>query len=115
MAHVNVTINGRSYQLACDDGQEAHLTRLARYMDKRAQELTAAVGHVNESLLLVMTGLVMADELSDVYGELEALRGGRGGSEAASGARARAEETVAARLDAVSGRIEAIAERLEDS
>ena len=41
MAQVTVTINGRDYEVACDDGQEAHLTRLGTYVDKRIGELVA--------------------------------------------------------------------------
>ena len=44
MAKVSVTINKRKYEIACDDGQEAHLVRLAQYVDRRVDELVAAVG-----------------------------------------------------------------------
>ena len=71
MALVTVTINGRDYEVACDDGQEAHLSRLGTYVDKRVGELTAAVGQVGEARLLVMASLLLADELSDAYSELE--------------------------------------------
>ncbi|MBT6885140.1 MAG: cell division protein ZapA, partial [Rhodospirillaceae bacterium] len=53
MAQVTVDINERSYQIACDDGQEAHLTRLGNYIDNRVQELIAAVGQVGDARLLV--------------------------------------------------------------
>jgi len=46
MAHVTVTINDKRYQISCDDGQEAHLSRLGAYVDKRIDELVAAVGQV---------------------------------------------------------------------
>ena len=39
MAQVDVTINGRDYQIACDDGQEAHLVQLGEYVDRRVKEL----------------------------------------------------------------------------
>lgn len=67
MAQVNITINNRKYQVACDDGQEAHLTRLGKYVDKRLSELIAAVGQVGEARLLVMVSLLLTDELSDLY------------------------------------------------
>ena len=65
MALVTVTINGRDYEIACDDGQEAHLSRLGTYVDKRIGELVAAVGQVGGARLLVMASLLLADELSD--------------------------------------------------
>ena len=40
MPQVNVTINGRQFRMACEDGQEEHLTRLARELDARI-EITA--------------------------------------------------------------------------
>jgi cell division protein ZapA len=69
MAQVNITINNRKYPVACDDGQEAHLTRLGNYVDKRLNELIAAVGQVGEARLLVMVSLLLTDELSDLYSQ----------------------------------------------
>jgi cell division protein ZapA len=106
MAQITVTINGRSYPIVCDDGQEAHLSRLARYIDQRASELVAAVGQTGEARLLVMVSLLMADELSDAYAEVKRL-GGAGGDGAA------ATEGLASALDTLAKRIETIAERLE--
>ena len=60
MAHVTVTINGRQYQVACDDGQEAHLSRLGKYVDNRVQELVAAVGQAGDARLLVMVSLLLS-------------------------------------------------------
>ena len=44
MTHVNVTINNRQYRMACEDGQEAHLLRLARDLDVRVEELRGRFG-----------------------------------------------------------------------
>ncbi|SDH73471.1 cell division protein ZapA [Roseospirillum parvum] len=103
MGQVTVSINSRKYTVACDDGQEAQLVRLGRYMDQRARELTAAVGPISENLLLVMVGLLLADELSDVQGELEDLRGEGGGK-----AREEAEERVVQALAFLKSRIDAV-------
>ena len=74
MAQVSVTINGRTYPVVCDDGQEDHVTRLTSYIDKRAAEILENVGQVGESRLLVMTSLLIADELSEAYDEMEKLQ-----------------------------------------
>ena len=74
MAQVSVTINGRNYPIVCDDGQEDHVTRLASYIDKRASEIAETVGQVGESRLLVMVNLLIADELSEAYDEMERLQ-----------------------------------------
>lgn len=75
MAQVSVRINGRHYQVACEDGQEAHLQKLASYIDERVSELVHDVGQVGDARLLVMASLLIADELADAYDELEELRG----------------------------------------
>lgn len=74
MAQVSVRINGRHYQVACEDGQEAHLEKLAAYIDQRVSELVKDVGQVGDARLLVMSALLIADELADAYDELEELR-----------------------------------------
>ncbi len=106
MAQVKVTINGRNYEIACDDGQEAHLTRLAQYVDRRVDELVAAVGQVGDARLLVMASLLVADELSEVYTELDGMRNDR---------RQPGSSVGVADLDNFSRRIETIAESLEQS
>ena len=74
MSQVSITINEKLYHIACDDGQEAHLIRLGNYLNQRAKELIASVGDVNESLLLVMLSLLMADELSEAFEELKSAQ-----------------------------------------
>lgn len=109
MAQVTVSINDRKYTVACDDGQEAHLSRLGGYIDRRVSELVAAVGQIGDAKLLVMVSLLIADELSDVYSEMETLKSG--GKNAA--AAADAEDRLDRSLNRLAERIESIAERLE--
>jgi cell division protein ZapA len=152
MAQVGVRINGRQYQVACEDGQEAHLQKLAAYIDDRVSELVRDVGQVGDARLLVMASLLIADELADAYDELEELRGvntvppppdpetvraAEAARHAASAAEARAaaaetaaqaaqqrlatleaerekgDDQVAGAIEALAGRITALAERLE--
>lgn len=109
MAKVSVTINERRYQIACEDGQEAHLVRLASYVDNRIGELVASVGQVGDTQLLVMASLLIADELADAYNDLEGLRT----SDRRSAERMDAEESLGAAMEALAGRIESIAEMLK--
>lgn len=111
MAQVTVTINERKYTVACDDGQEAHLTRLGGYIDKRVTELVAAVGQIGDAKLLVMVSLLVADELSDAYAEMETMKSGGKGAAAA----AETEQRVGNSLENIAERIENIAARLEAS
>lgn len=107
MAQVDVTINDRSYRIACDDGQEEHLTRLASYIDGRVQELVATVGQVGEARLVVMASLLIADELSETLDSLAALQDKVHSTPAA------AEDNVAEAMESLADRIERIAARLE--
>lgn len=63
MAEVNISINGRKFGIACDDGQEQRVAELAKFVDERVKELAGAGAGTNESHLLVLTSIVMADEL----------------------------------------------------
>lgn len=63
MAQVTITINSREYGIACDDGQEARILKLAAVLDQKARQLTAGGGQINENMLLAMSGLLLADDL----------------------------------------------------
>lgn len=63
MAHVTVTVNNASYTLACDDGEEGHLTALAKQFDKRVTEVKKEARNASEAQLLLMAGLLLEDEL----------------------------------------------------
>lgn len=65
MAQVVITINYREYAVVCENGQELHIMKLARLLDEKAKALTQALGHINESQLLAMIGLLIADELTE--------------------------------------------------
>jgi cell division protein ZapA len=110
VAQIEITINGRPYQIACDDGQEAHITQLAEYVDRKVAELVTTVGQVGDARLLVMASLVIADELAEAYATLdETEEVGRGVRTTAQGSETRA----AMALAALAERIEGIAARLE--
>ncbi len=117
MPQVDVNINGRRYQIACDEGQEDHLSQLAEYVDKRVQELVGAIGQVGDARLLVMTSLLVADELSEAYSALEEnVEAGNGaGVVAGSVAAHEREEAMASMLEAMASRIETLASGLEQT
>jgi cell division protein ZapA len=104
-----LTINGRNYDVACEDGQESHLRKLAAHIDQTVGKLVESVGQVGESRLLVMAGLMIADDLFDARDQLDALKQRR---ISASGGEP-ADDRAGATLDAVAQRIEDIAARLE--
>jgi cell division protein ZapA len=73
MAQINVTINGRQFRMACENGEEARLTRLAEQLDGRIRQLRASFGEIGDTRLTVMAALALADELSEVKERLRRL------------------------------------------
>jgi cell division protein ZapA len=74
MGQVSVPVNGRSYAITCDDGQETRIRRLAQYVDAKVAQFVGSVGQVGEARLLLLAALVIADELSDANDALERER-----------------------------------------
>ena len=119
MTQVTVTINGRQFRMSCEDGQEAHLRRLATDLDKRIEKLRTEFGEIGDTRLTVMAALTLADELSEMNDKLRLLDAELGGlqnARAASAEHARATQAaVAAALNAAAERIEGITKRLNQS
>ena len=69
MAQVDVSVNGQSYRIACEDGQEDRLVDLATMVDEKVLELVNQIGQVGSNRLLVMAALIIADELVDLKNE----------------------------------------------
>ncbi len=113
MGQVAVTINGRSYEVACDDGQEDHLVRLASYIDKKMAELVTSVDQIGDTRLLVMSALLLADELSEAYSELTTLRGDDDEVPDGRVPDSPVNETLVTGIETLAQRVEDIAARLE--
>jgi cell division protein ZapA len=113
MAQVTVTINGKRYDIACDDGQEAHVLRLAEEVDGRVGRLVDTLGQVGEARLLLLAALLLADEAGEVQGELARLReaaqphAGATGQPAPTAALDSQIVALAERIEAAAGRLAA--------
>ena len=110
MNHINVTINGRQYRMACEEGQEIRLLKLAENLEQRIETLRGKFGEIGDARLTVMAALTVCDELLDTHArmrameeELDSLRDVR------SAAADRAKATQAA----VANALNAAAERIE--
>lgn len=66
MARVEITLNGRVYPIACNDGEEDRVRSLAEMVEDRIEQITGARRSVTENHLLVMVCLMLADELMDM-------------------------------------------------
>ena len=106
MAQVTVEVNGRPYVVGCEDGQEPRLVTLAAAVDAQIRQLASTVGPLGETRLMLMGALVMADDLAELRGEIENLRGQLAEAKADRG---RAELAAVAALDAAAARIERLA------
>jgi len=71
MAEVTIVIKGRQYDIACDDGQEDRVLRLASYIDNKIKMIARSGSAYNESHLMVLTSLVLADEIFEAKEHLE--------------------------------------------
>jgi len=113
MAQVTVTVNNRAYSIACDDGEEAHLRDLAKYVDAQISGLVRSVGQLGEARLLLMGALMIADQLAEADERVEELK--RRGEEAADAPPAISADHAARMFESAARRIEALAARLEQS
>jgi len=73
MSQVSVTINGRQFRMACEDGQEGHLMNLARELDSRIDGLRTKFGEIGDTRLTVMAAITVADELSEAGQHIKRL------------------------------------------
>ena len=73
MAQVTVTIDGKSYRMACDEGQQEHLLDLAQRFDRYVSHLKESFGEIGDHRLAVMTGIMVMDELSELQRRVTGL------------------------------------------
>ena len=119
MAQVIVTINGRQFRMACEDGQEEHLTRLAHDFDQRIGELRAKFGEIGDTRLTVMAALTIADQLFEAVGRIRKLEGELATREDAAVSAADrdqgTDQTVVSALNSAAERIESLTKELNRS
>ena len=106
MAQVDVSVNGQSYRIACEDGQEDRLVDLAAIVDEKVLGLVNQIGQVGSNRLLVMAALIIADELVDLKNEA--------GSSQELEDNTNQQDTVLA-LQEITKRIENIADQVEQA
>ena len=71
MAQVNLTVNGRIYRMACEDGEEDHVNQLGERFDEAIKELRGVLGEIGDQRLMVMAGILMTDRLGDAEARLK--------------------------------------------
>ncbi|HVA35690.1 MAG TPA: cell division protein ZapA [Stellaceae bacterium] len=109
MPQITVVVNGRSYTIACELGEEDRVRQLGRSIDAKVVGFAKDAPQAGEARLLVMAALMLADELSEARETLRRARGSAG----AAGAATFDEETLASGIERLALRIETVAARLE--
>ncbi|MDE1153843.1 MAG: cell division protein ZapA [Micavibrio sp.] len=118
MAEVNITLNGRIYEIACDQGQEGRVVDLAAFIDQRLQQISRSGAAYNDAHLMVLTALVLADELFEVQegGAAKAPRAAAPVAAPAAPERNPEEELALVKLlDQMAKRIDGIAQRVQSA
>lgn len=118
MAILDIRIHGRTYQMACDDGQEKHVRELAQQVDARVAALARRMGsQAQEAQLLALTALLLCDELNEARQTASNLRLHAGDNEALEQyereTQERVEQSVAAAIAEIADDIEKIAHAIE--
>ncbi len=70
MPEVEIEIGGRTFEVACQDGEEHYLHAAARMLDEEASVLSAQIGRIPETRMLLMAGLMLADKTAGVQDKL---------------------------------------------
>jgi cell division protein ZapA len=119
MAQVVVTIAGRTYRMACDDGEEARLEHLARDFDTRIAGLRASFGEIGDQRIIVMAALTLADERAEAQrqiGELkERLAEADGAIQSREVQSTNKQDRLASALGEAAQRIERLAHKMRDA
>ena len=104
MAEVTLTISGQNYPIWCDDGQEQRVQELAAYINGKLEDIKASGAANTDNHLLVLTSLILADEVFDA-------RAGAG----AEGTKLSQDEEqlVANTLSSIASRIQIVADKLQ--
>lgn len=72
MPEVNIEIGGRTFQVACQTGEEHFLQSAAKLLDNEASVLAEQIGRMPETRMLLMAGLMLADKTAGLEEELRA-------------------------------------------
>lgn len=110
MAQVTVTIDGKQYRMACDEGQEEHLMELASRFNRYVSHLKGSFGEIGDQRLTVMAGIMVMDELNELQKRMRGME-----SEIATLRKTRDDALVKADKNdaALTGALSTLAERME--
>src|SRR5438128_7197966 len=98
---IDLSIAGRTYQVACREGEEDNLRAAARLVDGKSREALAGLGTLSEASQFLFASLLLADQLLDKN------------PAAAPPPAPSLDPAIAARAEALASRLESLADALE--
>ncbi len=66
MPKIKLKIANRPYEISCNAGDEGRIMDLAANLDKRVSAIAKNLGQASESMVLVITALMMEDEIHNL-------------------------------------------------
>ncbi|MDQ7069323.1 MAG: cell division protein ZapA [Rhodobacterales bacterium] len=75
MPEIEISIGGRTFEVACQAGEEHYLHSAAKMLDDEAQVLAGQLGRMPEARVLLMAGLMLADKTAGVEDKLREVTG----------------------------------------
>ncbi|MDG1407472.1 MAG: cell division protein ZapA [Octadecabacter sp.] len=75
MPQVEITIGGRNFEVACQEGEEQFLMTAAAMLDVEASSLSTQIGRMPESRMLLMAGLLLADRTAGLEDKVREAEG----------------------------------------
>lgn len=118
MPELTITIGGRAFPVACQEGEEHFLRAAAAMLDAEAQPLISQMGRLPEAKMLLMAGLMLADKTAAVEDEIRSLKARIADLEARPETRVEVPvipPQVTESLAEIAARAEALADRLDDA
>jgi len=100
-ALIDLSIAGRTYQVACREGEEENLRAAARLVDGKSREAISGLGTLSEARQLLFAGLLLADQLVDKNPDAAAQAG--------------PDPALVSKAEALASRLESLAQQLENS
>lgn len=123
MPEVRITIGGREFDVACQEGEDHFLRTAAQMLDTEAQSLVGQLGRMPEARMLLMAGLLLADRTAAMEDQVRSAEERAQAAEAAlanlQANPARVEvpvipQTLVDTLAEIAARAESLAERVEE-
>jgi cell division protein ZapA len=97
---IDISIAGRTYQVACREGEEENLRTAARLVDGKSREALAGLGTLSEARQFLFASLLLADQLIEKRPEAAVSAG--------------PDPALTERAEALASRLESLAVSLEN-